>query len=80
MELNPSAGHVISFGTAAIAGGGLQVRLGSRITLEFEAVATFTNFLEVVDDSSNNLWPQDSWQVRVSNQGWRFGTGVMFWF
>ncbi len=80
MEVGPSNSLVISYGTAAIGGGGLQVRLSSRFSLEFEAIATFANFLEVSDQSDAGMWPDDSWQVRVSNYGWRFGTGVVIWF
>lgn len=80
LELGPDAGHVVAFGTAAIAGGGVQIRLSSRFSLEFETVATFTNFLQVEDDSADDLWPEDDWQVRVSNQGWRTGTSLSIWF
>ncbi len=80
LTLTPDTGHLISFGTAAIAGGGLQVRLSSRFSLEFEMVSTFMNFLEVYDESSGNLWAENNWQVRTSNWGTRFGTGVVVWF
>lgn len=73
-------GHLASIGTATVAGGGLQIRLSSRVSLDLETVATFTNFLEVHDESEGDLWPQDSWPVRVSGRGWRTGIGVMFWF
>jgi hypothetical protein len=80
LELGPDAGHVFVFGPAALAGGGLQFRLSSRFSVEVEVVATFANFLEVHDESAANLWPEESWQVRVSNTGWRTGTGIVVWF
>jgi len=80
LALGPDAGHVLSFGTATIAGGGVQIRLSSRFSLEFETVATFTNFLQVEDESAEDLWPEEDWQVRVSNQGWRTGTSIIVWF
>lgn len=75
-----SDGVVYAFGPAAIAGGGAQVRLGGRVSLEFEAVATFTDFLEVHDETDDAAWGGDTWQVRTSNHGWRAGAGVVFWF
>jgi|GEM_PF-1516633 len=80
LEFGPDGGHVFAFGTGAIAGGGFQVRLGSRWSLEFETVATFANFLEVMDESEPDRWVEDSWQVRESSWGWRNGVGVVFWF
>lgn len=80
IQLEDDGGNVMSFGTAAIAGGGAQVRLGSRVSLEFEGVATFTNFLQVNDETKAALWGGGDWQVRVSNWGWRVGAGVVLWF
>ncbi len=74
------SGKVVSYGTAAIAGGGLQVRLSSRFSLELETVATFANFLEVNDSSELNPWTEEKWQVRTSNYGLRIGLGVVVWF
>jgi hypothetical protein len=67
-------------GPVAIAGGGAQIRLGDRFSLEIETVATFTDFLEVHDESNDRLWDGDDWQVRISNRGWRTGVGLVFWF
>jgi len=55
------------------------VRLGSRVSLELEGVATFTNFLKVEDDTGDPATDTD-WRVRTSNVGWRVGAGVSFWF
>ncbi len=80
LSFESSSDFLASYGTAAIAGGGLQVRLSSRFSLDLEAVATFANFLEVADRTEDGLWPEDKWQVRASSYGWRIGVGVMFWF
>lgn len=80
LTLADDPGHVFAFGTCALAGGGLQVRLSSRVSIDLEMVATFANFLEVHDESEGNLWPDDTWQVRISNWGWRSGAGLVFWF
>lgn len=80
IQFADDGGNVVSFGTAAIAGGGAQVRLGGRVSLDFEGVATFTNFLQVNDETKAALWGGGDWQVRVSNWGWRVGAGVVFWF
>ena len=75
-----NAGYLTSIGTAAVAGGGFQVRVSSRLSLEMETVATFANFFEVHDNSDEQTWPEDNWQVRTSNYGYRFGFGVIIWF
>ncbi len=80
LELIEDSGNVVSYGTAAIAGGGFQIRLSSRFSLELETVATFSNYLEVYDNTDNKPWPEEKWQVRTSNYGWRVGLGVMVWF
>lgn len=80
IQLDADGGSVLAFGTEAIAGGGAQIRLGSRVSLDLEGVATFTNFLQVNDESNAGLWGGGDWQVRLSNWGWRVGTGVVFWF
>jgi hypothetical protein len=67
-------GNTTSLGTATIVGGGFQVRLSSRFSLEYEIAGTFTNFLEIYDDS-NGHWP-----VKTSNMGLRNGIGLMIWF
>lgn len=79
-ELGDDRGHLFSFGTATVAGGGCLVRLGDRVSLELEAVATFTNFIEVQNESTDPRWEAESWQVRGSDQGWRVGAGLQFWF
>ena len=75
-----NSGYMAALGTAAVAGGGLQIRLSSRFSLEVETVATFANFLEVSDTSDDKPWPEDSWQVRTSNYGYRIGLGIVVWF
>jgi hypothetical protein len=80
LELTAGGDDLFAFGTTAVAGGGLQVRLGSRVSLEWELVATFCNLLEVHNADHNERWPDESWQVRVSNWGWRSGVGVVVWF
>ena len=79
-QLPDDGGSVIAFGPAAVAGGGAHIVLGGRVSLEFEAVATFTDFLQVDDQTEGGLWGGDSWQVRTSNWGWRTGMGLVFWF
>ncbi|MFH2053406.1 MAG: hypothetical protein ABIK96_13155 [bacterium] len=80
LSLADDSGDLFAFGTAAQAGGGVQIRLSDRVSLEMEAAATFTNFLEVHDESRDDLWPDETWQVRTSNRGWRFGSGLVIWF
>jgi len=75
-----NSGFMASLGTAAVAGGGIQLRLSSRFSLEVETVATFANFLEVNDTSDGKPWPEESWQVRTSNYGYRVGFGAIIWF
>ncbi len=77
-EFPDDGGNVAALGMAAIAGGGFQLRASSRISFEFEGVATFTNFLEAQDERDGAI--ERDWQVRVSQVGWRVGTGVVFWF
>ncbi len=72
--------QVYAYGTAAIAGGGVQIRLSSRFSLDFETVATFSNFLEVQDESSSRPWPEKKWRVLTSSYGVRVGIGAMIWF
>jgi len=78
LEFTPDNEHVTAYGTAAVAGGGFQVRASSRVSFEAEAVATFTNFLEVSDDRTGAT--DEVWQVRTSHVGWRLGLGASFWF
>ncbi len=80
LTLQDDPGHLLAIGTAAQAGAGAHVRLGGRVSLEIEATAVFTNFLEVFDESDGDLWPDESWQVRTSSWGWRSGVGLVFWF
>ena len=75
-ETMPSTNAI---GTAAVAGGGLQIRLGSRVSLEFEAVGTVTNVLEVNTERLGEL-PGEDWRVKTSHVGWRGGVGAMLWF
>jgi opacity protein-like surface antigen len=73
-------GHVLSFGTSAIIGGGLSARLSGSFSLELEGLATFTNHLEVDNESGVLADEPESWKVRASSQGWRLGLGLSFWF
>jgi hypothetical protein len=69
----------VAVGPAAIGGGGVQVRLSSRFSLELEAVARVTNFLEVRDES-RGATGEEEWRVKTSHVGWRVGTGLAVWF
>lgn len=80
LDRSPNPGNLFAYGTGAIAGGGLQVRLSSRFSLDLEVVSTFANFLEVNNDSGGAPWPEESWKIRESNWGWRLGLGAMVWF
>jgi hypothetical protein len=74
----PDDASTFALGTAVVAGGGLQVRLSSRFSLELEAVATFANLLKVMDYPEDA--PEEEWHIRRSQVGGRFGVGVMVWF
>ncbi len=73
-------GHVLSFGIAAILGGGLSARLSPRFSLELEGLATFTNHLEVDNETDHLTDLPRSWKVRASSQSWRWGLGLSYWF
>ncbi len=73
-------GYLISAGTVAIVGGGVQVRMSSRFSLKMDSVATFNNFYEAYDNSDVKKWDEESWQVRTSNYGWRGSLGIAVWF
>ena len=79
LERPQGDGRTASIGTAAVAGVGLQVRLSSRFSLEWETVANFTNFLEVHDDPDGDD-PAGEWRVKTSHVGWRTGVGILVWF
>jgi len=68
--------NMTSLGTGTVAGGGLQVRMSRRLTLEMETAITFANFFEVHDNEQHDVFRQ----VRTSNYGWRFGLGLVLWF
>jgi hypothetical protein len=72
--------HIFTFGPSAIAGCGFQLRLGERMSLELEGVATFVNYLTVYDRRTSAGLPEESWKIRESNLGWRLGTSAVFWF
>jgi len=78
LEQSGAGGQTTVFGTAAVAGGGIQIRVSSRISFELEVVATFANYLEVQDRRDGV--PQVDWQVRESNIGSRSGLGLSIWF
>jgi len=80
LETADGKGDLIAFGTAAIAGGGAHWQVGGRFSLELEAVATFTNFLQVEDKTLDARFGGDDWQVRGSNWGWRTGLALALWF
>jgi hypothetical protein len=74
-------GNISSFGTVAGAGAGLNLQLSRGFSLELEAAAIFNNFLEVRNESDDPRFPdEESWQVRISRQGWRVGAGFNIWF
>ncbi|MBE0566104.1 MAG: hypothetical protein IH621_09115 [Krumholzibacteria bacterium] len=79
VAVDRAGGHIIAIGTAATAGGGLQVRLGAGFALEAEAALTFANLLEVRDQDSDGA-TDDDWRVKASQVGWRTGVGVVVWF
>lgn len=70
---------LVSFGESAMAGAGIQLRLGSRMSLELEGAATFTNYMATMSGSENGQYPHEGWKVRKSNWGWRVGMGVILW-
>ncbi|MCP4293185.1 MAG: hypothetical protein GY780_15280 [bacterium] len=74
LDLSPNNTTVISYGPATLAGAGLMLRLGSRVSFDVELVSTFTNFLEVANTD------EATHQVRTSNFGWRLGSGISLWF
>lgn len=76
--LDQPTGQYRASGTAAIAGGGLQVRLGAGLCLEFEAVSTFANYNQGRLKSADG--DEQDWDLRTSNFGWRVGAGVVIWF
>lgn len=78
LEGSGGDGHTTSLGAAVIAGGGVQVRLSSRFSLEWEIVANFTNFFEVNNNSEGGT--DTTGHVKTSNAGWRNGIGLMIWF
>ena len=71
---------VISYGPSAIAGGGFQLRLSSHLSLDFEGIASFVNYMAVSSQTESNLLSDESWKVRESNWGWRTGVGLVWWF
>lgn len=79
MERPGGDGNTTSLGAAVIAGGGVQVRLSSRFSLEWEIVGTFTNFQEVRERPDQGE-ADSNWRVKTSSMGWRNGIGLMIWF
>jgi hypothetical protein len=71
-------GEAYSYGMAAVAGVGFQVRLSSRFSLEWELAARFTNYYEIEDDPDDG--PTIEGRVQQSHAGWRSGVGLMIWF
>lgn len=71
--------RTIALGPATVAGGGVLVRLSSRFSLEFEAVARVTNYLEVHVDEGDQTG-ETQWRVKTSHVGWRIATGLAVWF
>lgn len=76
--LDYEGGTTFSYGTAVVGGGGIQIRLSSRFSLEWELAARFTNLLEVQDNPDDG--PEQGWNVKTSQTGWRSGLGLMIWF
>jgi hypothetical protein len=75
VEIPDADGGIVALGTAAVLGGGLQIRASSRVSFELEAVGTAGNYYEVSDDDTG-----ENWSVRTSHLGWRLGLGFYFWF
>jgi opacity protein-like surface antigen len=71
-------GEAYSYGLAAVAGGGFQIRLSSRFSLEWELAARFTNYYEIEDHPDDG--PAIEGRVQQSHAGWRSGVGLMIWF
>lgn len=71
-------GYTAAFGTAVLAGAGLQLRLSSRFSLEVEVAADFKNFHEVQDRPDGG--PESDWSVKTSHLGSHWGLGLMVWF
>lgn len=80
LQFDEGQGHLYSYGTGAVAGGGIMFRVSRHFSLEFEALAAFVNHLEVDNEASRQLWPEDSWSVRESSQSWSTSLGVSLWF
>lgn len=80
LDFAEDGGYLMSFGTAALTGAGVMVRLSSRFSLELEAAAIFTNHLEVDNEDGWADEPRRSWKVRESSQAWRMGLGLSVWF
>jgi hypothetical protein len=78
LALDYEGGEAFSYGTAVVAGGGFQVRLSSRFSLEWDLTSRFTNYHEVNDDPVDA--PEQEWNIKMSQTGWRSGLGVMIWF
>ncbi len=79
LEVQGSDHRTVALGPATIAGGGVLVRLSSRFSLEVEAVARVTNYLEVHDDEGDEAG-ETQWRVKTSHVGWRMATGLAVWF
>jgi len=71
--------RTVALGPATIAGGGVLVRLSSRFSLEFEAAARVTNYLEVHVEEGGQT-DETQWRVKTSHVGWRIATGLAVWF
>lgn len=79
--LPAAGGDVGALGAGAIAGGGVNVQVSRRIALELEFLTTFTNYVQVRDDSTLRLGGGDEdWQVRTSDWGIRVSLGLVLWF
>lgn len=76
--LDYEGGMATSYGTAVVAGAGFQIRLSSRLSLEYELTARFTNYLQAEDDPDDG--PEQEWNVKTTHAGWRSGLGLMIWF
>ena len=79
LEESPAMPTTAAVGTAAIAGGGVAIRVSRLVSLEVEAVANVANILEVQVDARDDR-PSQEWRVKRSHAGWRVGCGLALWF
>ncbi len=80
LQFDEDQGHLYSYGTSAVAGGGVMFRVSRHFSLELEVLAAFVNHMEVNNEASRELWPEGSWSVRETSQSWSSSLGISVWF